>query len=189
MSATVGLGEHFKKLFDFSGREDRASFWPYAAVAFGVIMVVGMIVFIPMMLSSIGTMQEIAAQHPEQVTVTRGPGSYSISASGNHPDLMPIFPMAVFLFVNFALTILLYAAAMIRRLRDSGKSGLWGLMPLPLTAYSSVMMLQMFASFGTESEPNMMLFFSIFFSNILYMVALIWLIVLLAGPSKPALDY
>lgn len=189
MSASVSLGEHFKKLFDVTGREDRASFWPYAAVAFGIVMAVGMIVFIPIMLSSIGAMQEFSAQHPEQATVTHGPGSYSISTNGNHPDLMPVFPMAVFLVVNFGLMILLYAAAMVRRLRDCGKSGLWGLMPLPFTVYSSVMMLQMFASFGSDTEPNMTLFFSIFFSNILYLVALIWLIVLLAGPSKPALDH
>ena len=186
MSASVGLGEHFKRLFDFDGREDRASFWPYAALAFGLVMVLGMIVFIPIMFSSIGAMQEFAAQHPEQMTVTNGPGSYSISANGNHPAFMPAAPMAVFLATNFGMMILLYAAAMVRRLHDGGKSGFWGLIPLPFTVYSSVMMLQMFASFGSDTEPNMTLFFSIFFSNMLYLVALIWLIVLLASPSKPA---
>lgn len=34
MPATVTIGGHFKRLFDFAGRENRASFWPYAALAF-----------------------------------------------------------------------------------------------------------------------------------------------------------
>jgi hypothetical protein len=42
------------------------------------------------------------------------------------------------------------------------------------------MMPRVFVSAG---EPDMALFFSIFISNMLYIVALIWLIVLLAGPS------
>ncbi|WP_404710864.1 hypothetical protein [Sphingomonas sp. MMS24-J13] len=49
MPASVSLFEHFKKLFDFGGREDRASFWPYAAVALIIIMVAGATIFGPMM--------------------------------------------------------------------------------------------------------------------------------------------
>ena len=35
-------------------------------------------------------------------------------------------------------------------------------------------------------SPDMALFFSVFLSNLLYIVTLIWLIVLLAGPSEAA---
>jgi hypothetical protein len=56
-------------------------------------------------------------------------------------------------------------------------------MPLPFIIYSSAMMPRMFAFRG---EPNMSLFFSIFFSNMLYIITLIVLIVLLAGSGQPS---
>lgn len=188
MSATVTPAEHFKRLLDFRGREDRASFWPYAAIAFAITTAAGAAIFVPMMIRTIRAMQQFAAQHPDQATVTSGPGQYSISIQGNHPGFMPAQSMALFLAVTFGLAILLYAAAVVRRLRDRGKSGLWGLMPLPFIAYSSVQMPKMFASVGMGTQPDTALFFSIFFSNFLYIVTLLWLIALLAGPSEAPSD-
>ena len=186
MTAAVTLGKHFTRLFDFNGREDRASFWPYAAVAFILIMAAGMIIFVPMMSSAMHEMQQFAMQHPDQATVTSGPGQYSISVRGDHPEFMPAKSVALYLAVTFGLAILLYAAAVVRRLRDRGKSGFWGLMPLPFILYSSIQMPRMFASVGGSTQPDMALFFSVFLSNLLYIVTLIWLIVLLAGPSEAA---
>lgn len=185
MSATVGLWDHFKRLLDFRGREDRASFWPYAAVAFGIIMAVGMAIFIPMMFKSVRAMQEDAAQHPDEATVVSGPGHYSISVEGHHPEFFDTGGMATYLAVSFGLAILLYAAAVARRLHDRGKSGAWGLMPIPFILYSSIMMPRMFGTVGSGKEPNMTLFTSVLFSNMLYIAALIGLIVLLAGGSDP----
>lgn len=181
MSAKIGLWEHFRKLADFNGREDRASFWPYAALVFGIIMIAGMFIFVPMMAHVMSEMQQYAAQHPDQATVVSGPGRYSISVKGSHPEFFPASSMAAFLGVTFGLAIILYAAAATRRLHDTGKSGFWALMPLPFIIYSSVMMPRMFAFRG---EPDMSLFFSIFFSNMLYIITLIVLIVLLAGSSQ-----
>jgi uncharacterized membrane protein YhaH (DUF805 family) len=83
----------------------------------------------------------------------------------------------------------LLAAAVSRRLHDSGRRAYWGLMPLPfllfgLTAFPA-MMTQMTAS----GEPDLSLFFLLFFNNLLYMVALVSLIVFLAlrgttGPNR-----
>ena len=188
MTATVTVFGHFKRLFDFSGREDRASFWPYAVLAFALIMVVGMVIFVPMMNRAMHEMQQFAVQHPDQVTVASGPGRYSISVRGDHPHFMSPGSVALFLAVNFGLAILLYSAAVVRRLRDRGKPGFWGLMPLPFVLYSSVQMPRMFASVGVGTQPDMTLFFSVFFSNMLYIVTLIWLIVLLAGPGKVTPD-
>lgn len=185
MSANVGLLEHLTRLFDFKGRENRPSFWPYAALAFVIIMVIGMAIFVPMMGRSMRAMQEYAAQHPDQATIASGQGQYSISVEGHHPEFFETGWMATYLAVTFGLAILLYAAAVVRRLHDRGKSGAWGLMPLPFILYSSIMMPQMFGSFGNGREPNMALFFSIFFSNMLYIIALITLIVFLAGSSDP----
>lgn len=183
--AKVGLWDHFGRLLDFSGREDRASFWPYAGVVFGIIMVAGMAIFIPMMSRSMRAMQEYAAEHPEQATVTSGPGHYSISVEGHHPEFFDAGSMATYLGVTFGLAILLYSAAVVRRLHDRGKSGAWGLMPLPFILYSSIMMPRMFGSFSGEAQSEMGLFFSVFLSNMLYIATLIFLIVILAGSSDP----
>ena len=56
-------------------------------------------------------------------------------------------------------------------------------MPLPFIIYSSVQMPRMFGSFGTGTEPDMNLFFSIFLSNLIYIGTLIALIVLLCRAS------
>ena len=185
MSATVTLKQHFARLFDWTGREDRASFWPYAAVVFVIIMVAGMVIFVPMMSRSLHAMQEFAAQHPDQATVTSGPGQYSISMHGDQPGFVPAGLVVVYLVVTFGLAVLLYAAAVVRRLHDRGKSGFWGLMPLPFIIFSSVQMPRMFASVARGGQPEMTVFFSIFLSNLLYIITLIWLIVLLAGQSDP----
>jgi len=182
MSASVGLWQHFTRLLDFRGREDRASFWPYAAVAFIIVMAVGMVIFVPMMAHSMEAMQQYAAQHPDKATIMSGPGQYSISVQGNHPEFFDEQSMVSYLVVSFGLSIVLYAGAVTRRLHDRGRRGWWGLMPVPFIIYSTIMMPRVLAS----PNENIPLFFSIFFSNMLYIVALIALIVWLAGPSDPA---
>ena len=184
MSAKVTLVEHFKRLFDFTGCEDRASFWRFAALVFIVITFVGMIIFVPIMTHAIYQMQQFAAEHPDQAVITSSLGQYSISVRGDHPEFIAAGSIAKFLIVTFGLAILLYAAAVVRRLHDRGKTGLWGLMPLPFILYSTFQMPQMFASIGSGSEPSITLFLSVFISNFLYIITLIWLIVILAGPSE-----
>ncbi|MEZ5654614.1 MAG: DUF805 domain-containing protein [Sphingobium sp.] len=184
MSSKVPFIAHFSRLFDFAGREDRSSFWPYAAFVFIFVTVAGMAIFLPIMGHAIHKMQQYAVQHPDQVVIAQGPGYYSISTKSGHPEFVAASAMAKFFAVIFGLAILLYAAAVVRRLHDRGKTGFWGLMPLPFILYSSVQMPRVFSSFSAGAEPSMGLFFSIFFSNLFYIVTLIWLIVILAGPSK-----
>lgn len=185
MSSSVTILEHFKRLFDFQGREDRASFWPYAAVVFGILMAISMVMVVPMMMQVMTEMQQYAAQHTENATIASGPGHYSISVKGYQPKFMQEGTMALYLAVTLGLAILLYAAAVVRRLRDAGKSGLWGLMPLPFILYSSVRMPSALAS---GADRDLTTFFSIAVSNMLYLASLIALIVLLAGESKPTAD-
>ena len=185
-TSTVGFFEHFRRLLDFKGREDRASFWPYAAFLFVASMVAMFALMIPEMMASMQRMQEFAAANPDQATVVSGPGHYSVSIEGEHPELAPdMTGMATATAIGSFVVLALFAAAVTRRLHDSGKSGFWGLIPVPFLAYSMIQMPRMFGSFGQGSEPDMGLFFSIFVSNMLYIIALIALIVLLARRSDP----
>ena len=58
-------------------------------------------------------------------------------------------------------------------------------MPLPFLAYSLSQMTRMLGSAGLEKTADMAVFLSVFFSNLLYLIALVTLIVLLAGNSDP----
>jgi len=182
-TSTVGFWDHFRRLPDFNGREDRSSFWPYAAFVFVLSMIGMYAVMLPPMFKSMQAMQEFAAAHPDQVNIVSGPGQYSASIEGNHPELTSDFTgMMVGVGIVCLLVVLLYAAAVARRLHDRGMSGFWGLIPVPFLVYSMIQMPRMFSTVGSGNEPDMGIFFSIFISNMLYMIALI---VLLAWRSDP----
>ena len=148
----------FKSVLRFSGRDTRSQFWPYAGAAFALYVVASVPVSIILFLDNL----EMPPDAPEHFFVAGG--------------------------LMFAALVALLAAAVARRLHDSGLSGYWGLLPLPFVAYCSSMMLRLNSQFET-GQPDMRLVFSISASFLLYSAALIWLIVLLArrsasGPNR-----
>jgi uncharacterized membrane protein YhaH (DUF805 family) len=186
MSARIGLWEHFRKLATFSGREDRASFWPYAALVLGIVMVAGALMSLPMMVWLLKSMPRSGAPDPGDLNVFSEGGDFSIPAAGPPagPEL-PLGLLAAYLAVTLGLAVLLYAAAVFRRLHDRGMSGAWGLMPLPFLAYTSVQAVRLIDSLSRGVEPGSTLLLTIAASNILYWAALLALVVLLAGASDP----
>jgi uncharacterized membrane protein YhaH (DUF805 family) len=178
----IGFGQHFRMLFVFSGRENRSSFWPYAAAVFAGSVVLSMLAVIPSMYTAMRSMQDYAERHPENVTISRGPGHYSIRVHGG--DFSPDFgPMLWMMGLAFFVAVILYAAAVTRRLHDTGRSGWWGMMPLPFIIFSLIAMPHAFASAAGGEAPGLALFLAVFFSNILYLASLIVLVVLLASKS------
>ncbi len=169
MSTKIGLWEHFPKLASFKGREDRASFWPYAALVFGIVMIAGALMTLPMMAHLMQATPEFAAPNPGE---RAGP-------------LLPVGYVAAYLGVTFGLAILLYAAAIVRRLHDRGRSGAWALMPLPFLGYTSVGAIGLIGSTSRGEQPDTILLLTIAAGNILYWAALLALVVLLAGASVP----
>lgn len=170
-------------LANFSGRERRAIFWPYVAFVIGMAMVGMMALMLPAMAQTFGKMQQFAQAHPDQATIQSGPGSYSITIQGHHPELMP--DMSAFITGNTVIAVIvicLLAAAVVRRLHDRAKSGFWGLLPLPFLSFGLIAMPRIF----TQTPPDMTLFFTIFINNMIYLGALVTLIVLLAGDGSVA---
>lgn len=168
-------------LLNFSGRDSRADFWPYVAFVVGIMFVGMMAIMVPMMADLFGKMRQFAAAHPDQATVESGPGTYSISIQGNHPELMPDMTAITGGFSIVCLAVIcLLAAAVVRRLHDRGKSGAWGLMPLPFLATGFAMMPKIFA----EPVSDMTLFNALFFNNLVYLASLGLLIAFLAGESE-----
>jgi uncharacterized membrane protein YhaH (DUF805 family) len=143
-------------------------------------------VMVPTMATTFSRMQQFAVEHPDQATVTSGPGTYSIQIHGNHPELLP--DMTRFfapLGIGVVVAVVLLAAAVTRRLHDRGRRGYWGLMPLPFLAFGLTVFPKMFATMsqGDVSPETLGLFFTLFFNNMLYLASLGLLIFLLAARS------
>ncbi len=178
----ASIGHNLRNLFRFSGRDRRALFWPYAATVFILAIVAFQAAFLPEFMRTMSRMQRFAAEHPDQATVTQGPGHYSISIEGHHPELMPdMTRFAVLIGIVAAIVVLLLAAAVARRLHDRGKSGFWGLMPVPFLAFAGIQTPRVFANPGAHMDS----FFLLFFNNLIYIGTLIALLVLLARDSDP----
>ena len=174
--------DHFKGLARFSGREGRKSFWIWAALNLGLSMVMAAAVMVPMVIDMFTRIERFADEHPELVTRTYGPGSYSVQVKGHHPELMPDFSAVMTGFgLSVSLTVALLAAAVVRRLHDTGRTGAWGLLPLPFLAAGLVLMPGLFKSFEGAGEPDLGMFFLLFVNNLVYLASLGVLIALLAG--------
>ena len=176
----------FRSLTRFSGRDRRSHFWPYAGVAVAVTFVVMGAAMLWAMSSFWAEAMRIAETHPEVVTVESGPGYYSrdvdVSGYGLMPDLTAFFSV---LGASIVMYVALLAAAVSRRLHDLGKSALWGLMPVPFLVFGVVFFPVMMTGMIEATEPNLVLFFLMFFNNIAYMVGLISLIVMLCLRGMP----
>ena len=180
------LRHGFSGLLKFSGRDDSVTFWSYAAT----IVFLGMIAMtagtIPSMMESMTKMHEFAMENPDQATVRQGPGSYSVTIEGNHPELMPdIDGMIGFIALTSAIIVVLLAASVCRRLHDTGLKGYWGLLPLPFLIIGTSMMPDVFENFGSGEEPDLSNFFLLFFNNLLYLASLGLLLFLLLRKSVP----
>ena len=176
----------FRRLADFRGRDGRRRFWPYALVV-AVLLYVGMAAaMIPMMSGFFEEATRYAAENPEQVTVTAGPGQYSVRINDPDAELMPdmggLFWAMRLVFVAAGI---LLAAAVTRRLHDTGRPGWWGLPTLLFAAIAATLFPWVMARFMQSEEAALGPFFLLFANNVLYIVSLIGLIVLLCLKGTP----
>lgn len=178
-----------QRLTRWSDREPRRLFWPWVACVMVANMIAAMAVGIPMFVGIARNMAAFAEAHPERATVTSGPGHYSVQIDGPVPPDLMLQPMRWFVplvAIVAIVSVLFLAAAVVRRLHDSGRRGYWGLLPLPFLATGMIVFGQLFGRIDTGNEPpNMMPFALMFGNNILYLASLGVLIVQLCRPSDP----
>ena len=172
-------------LANFTGRSPQGEFWPYAGAVIMATFAGIMLSVAPEVAKTFVRMQRFAAEHPDQATVTQTATSYSVSIDGYHPELMPdMGGMAASMGAVLAVTVILLAAAVVRRLRDSGRTGFWGLLPLPFLAIGLTGFPRLFAAFDTPEGPPLPLFFALFANNFAYLASLALLVFLLTRPTK-----
>ncbi|MFN7111090.1 MAG: DUF805 domain-containing protein [Brevundimonas sp.] len=172
---------------DFKGRDRRSQFWPYALTVVGLSFVGLWLGMIPTMTAVFEQASAAAATNPEAATVVSGPGHYSVEI--HDPAFMPdMGPFFLVLRIGVAAVVILLAAAVTRRLHDTGRAGYWGLLPvvfltIGLTAFPTVM-----TSFMQADAPNIGLFMLLFLNNVLYMASLIGLVILLVLDGKKTVN-
>jgi uncharacterized membrane protein YhaH (DUF805 family) len=182
----------FRGVTRFSGRDTRGQFWPYAGVVFALLFA-GWAVFLGLQMAALfQDMSAFAAAHPEAATVHSSPGQYSIQIDGDHPEApMPdLSLMFVAMWTLVGLAVALLAAAVSRRLHDRNIRAWWGLLPVPFLA-AGVILFPMLIKPVMEGgpEPDVGLLSLLFLNNIVYMIALVTLIAMLAkrgtvGPNR-----
>lgn len=180
----------FRRLADFSGRDRRGRFWPYALVVVALVYVGLAGVMIPMMAGVFAEAAAYAAANPDQATVVTGPGYYSVQIHDPNAIALPDFSL-FFTAVGIAgaLAVILLAAAVTRRLHDTGRAGWWGLPPVAFLTTGLLLFPRMMDQMMQTEEPSMGLFFLLFANNIVYVICLLGLIILLVldgtrGPNR-----
>lgn len=187
MRVITAFEYNLTNLLNFRGRENRAQFWPYVGLVIALSFLALAMVMLPAISATMIRMQRFATEHPELATVEQGPGTYSITIRGYHPELMPdvghaMLTMAPVLIV----TVSLIAGAIARRLHDRGKSALWGLAPFPFLLVAALAFPTLFQQNPTNMAAFLPLFFALFLNNALYLAALAYLFVLLIGDGTPS---
>ena len=183
---------NFRNLARFSGRDTREQFWPYAIFLFIAQNIVSVITMMPVMYS----MMTKTFSFAEQQTIHTGTRlsaadqkALTQMIQGVMSDMQSILMITV--PTSTGLFIVFIAAATARRLHDRGKSGYWGLMPIPFAGLGLALMPRMLSTW--LQKPDFTLFGLLFLNNIFYFAALIFLIVLLAqqsavGPNRYGAD-
>jgi uncharacterized membrane protein YhaH (DUF805 family) len=179
------LRHNIVNLVRFSGRDTVGQFWAWAGSLLALTFLGGGYLVLGLIRRTLEQAQRIAATHPEDVTVTQGPGRISVQITGNHPELMPDFGALVpMMIAATGVFVILVAAAVARRLHDRDKSGFWGLLPIPFLVAGFLLMPLVSKSFLADT-PSFGLFFLLFFNNVLYLAALLYLAIVLATPGTP----
>ncbi len=158
-------------------------------------MIVGMVVMVPMMTGIFDRMSTFAVEHPDRVTVTSGPGQYHMQIDGPVPPELILGDMGwffAFSAIVSLLAIVLLAAAVVRRLHDSGRGGWWGALPLPFLVIGLIAMFRIFDTMQRVAEPGFvppfLPFVVLFVNNMLYLGMLALLVVQLCRPSDPGVN-
>jgi uncharacterized membrane protein YhaH (DUF805 family) len=181
----VSVLADLKRLTQFAGREPRREFWPYVGVVYLADIVVGQVVMIPMMSRMMQRVAMLMTDPEFMAKLEANPFQAQgamFSAMADEMQWVSVVSMA-----SGAILLVLLAAAVSRRLHDSGLSAWWGLLPVPLAVVHMALMPSFFSTFGRmfsgSGEPDTGLFTLFFLNNTLGLAALVTLIVLLCRRS------
>lgn len=177
---------NLRRLFVFAGRDRPGRFWPYAAFVVGLFMVAAQAWTFQPQADAIANMFEMA-RDPLAVPPPP-PADDGWDVLFPDPDENPYavdyrnLPGGIAALAGFtAFILLLLAGAVTRRLHDRGRSGLWGLLPLPFLAVAFALAQRTHAPLRTLFDADPGFTSVLLLSGLLYLASFLFLIVLLGG--------
>jgi uncharacterized membrane protein YhaH (DUF805 family) len=170
------IGHNLARLADFSGRESRGLFWPYTVTVFLLGMVAGLLLMVAPIMDMMARIAAYVQAHPEGFPKP-APGQPAVLPPGLMPDFSALLvPLAI---VNL-VSLLLYAAATVRRLHDRDRSGWWAMLPLPFQLLGMAIGPRAMAAMMHGTAPSPLATLSSL-NTLAYWAAFIFLVVILAG--------
>jgi uncharacterized membrane protein YhaH (DUF805 family) len=163
LASSVRCG--LNNIANFSGRDSRIQFWPYCLCIVACLFLVNFIYMAPRVVLMI---VDVLLAGPSGSTPVRGVDTIRD----------PVWNMSL-----AAFAILFLASAVTRRLHDLDKTGLWGLMPLPVLAFGQYTTSQVFDRDGSALALALETFAMKCAINMLYVGLLVVLVVMLSRPG------
>lgn len=175
---------------DFSGRDTRQQFWPYAIFLFIAKSGLTYLAMIPDMMRMMTGVQRVIEQAQRgQAAGGSGQAPFPSGTQPIPPELIPDFTNTmIWSSILTVIAMLLLATAVTRRLHDRDKRGFWGLMPLPFAVFGLALAPQAFQDgmmTMANGAPPSPLWSLLMINSLFYWVTLIALIVILAGKGTP----
>lgn len=174
----ASIGRGLGGVTRFSGRDTPGQFWPWAIFVFILSTIASFTIMLPPMMRAMLTMFRTLDEANRAGSPEPSPEEVSQAFMTQYAAELEMLalPMAA---VNLVSALLL-AAAIVRRLHDRDRTGLWALMPLPFMLISILYMpAAMAVAMGRRDLPPLEMAASS--AGSFYMLTLIVLIVLLVG--------
>jgi uncharacterized membrane protein YhaH (DUF805 family) len=182
----TSLQHGYSNLANFKGRDSRALFWPFAGMHIAAVFAILMPLFVAEMNASLDRIRVFAEANPTKVTYTSGPNGFSINVHEHVPGLGPdLGALLIPAFVLVAIFVVLSAAAVTRRLHDTGWPGWVGAIPAVLFFLAGYNMIEFAGQLDDAEAIGGGGFLTVFVLNFAYNISLIVLIILLCLPTKP----
>ncbi|MCJ1959088.1 DUF805 domain-containing protein [Novosphingobium mangrovi (ex Hu et al. 2023)] len=178
------IAYHIRNLARLSGREGQRSFWLWFALVAACLVAFGAAVAVPIFSATFARMERFALEHPENSTISRGPGHVRIEIEGPHPEFMPDMDAVLTLgAVATLIAVFLLGAAVVRRLHDGNRTGRWALLPVPFYVMGLALSYPLFSAARQGEVPGFGSFALLMLSNLGYLGALATLLIFLALPG------
>ena len=173
------FGHGLINLVQFRGRDAQWQFWPYCLLVIVIAHVVFVMAFVPVVQNIVSEMADYVRAHPDQGTITQSDGNYSVEINGFPPEVRAFFkPIMLYPIGLIVAAAVLLAAAVVRRLRDAGKSLWLGLLPLVLGVLGAACLDRIF-----NQGFDLTLMLGAIVGCFGYLIALLILIITLAAPT------
>lgn len=126
------FGRHINGLFDFSGRENRQPFWLWVLITYAIQTVVSMVGTIPIVIIMMQKIEPLSQTDPAYLDA-HPEIAQKLFLDAFVPMIQLIMIMAV---VSVLIFVVFLAAATVRRLHDTNRSGWWA---APYFAFITIM--------------------------------------------------